>query len=67
MDKIKKAVNFLSTISAPPSVGIILGSGLGEMVKHMEDIIVVPYYKIPFFQVTTAHSHDGELLIGELF
>lgn len=36
------------------------------MLKRIENQIVIPYEDIPFFEVTTAHSHVGELIVGTL-
>lgn len=66
IQKINAAVSYLSSRvpGSPPTHGIILGSGLGDIVDHMENQVVVPYEEIPFFQRTTAHSHTGALIIG---
>ena len=47
-----------------PRVGIILGSGLGEVVSQLENARHLPYSKIPHFQRSTVAGHAGEMLLG---
>lgn len=47
-----------------PEAGIVLGSGLGDLAKAIEDPIVVPYKDIPEFPVSTAIGHAGNLICG---
>lgn len=49
-----------------PKVGIILGSGLGDLADEVEDPIVVPYRQIPHFPVSTVAGHAGTLVLGTL-
>lgn len=49
-----------------PSVGIVLGSGLGKLADIIQDPVVVPYKDIPGFPVSTAVGHKGNFIIGEL-
>ena len=49
-----------------PQVGIVLGSGLGNLVERIEDQIVIPYKDIPGFPVSTAVGHAGNLISGFL-
>lgn len=47
-------------------VGLILGSGLGELADEIEDSIVIPYTEIPSFPVSTVAGHAGQLVFGTL-
>jgi purine-nucleoside phosphorylase len=47
-----------------PRVGIILGSGLGEVVSRLEDPRYLPYADIPHFPRSTVAGHAGKLLLG---
>lgn len=47
-------------------VGLILGSGLGELADEIEDKIVIPYTEIPSFPVSTVEGHAGQLVYGTL-
>jgi purine-nucleoside phosphorylase len=47
-----------------PSVGLVLGSGLGGFAQALEARSVVPYGEIPHFPTSTAIGHKGELVLG---
>ncbi len=49
-----------------PVAGIILGSGLGTLVNHIEDQIVIPYVSIPGFPAATALGHKGNFISGKM-
>ncbi len=47
-----------------PSVGLVLGSGLGAFAESVENATVIPYAEIPHFPSSTAIGHKGELVLG---
>lgn len=47
-------------------VGIILGTGLGKLVDHIEIEHVINYADIPHFPVSTVEFHRGRLIFGKL-
>lgn len=47
-------------------VGIILGSGLGELGNKIEDPTIIPYREIPNFAHSTAIGHKGNFICGKL-
>ena len=49
-----------------PKVGLILGSGLGDLAKSIEEPDIIPYQKIPYWPTSTVHGHSGQLVIGKL-
>lgn len=49
-----------------PEIGLILGSGLGELADEIEDAIKIPYEDIPNFPVSTVVGHAGQLVYGTL-
>lgn len=49
-----------------PTIGIILGTGLGKMAHEIVPEVVVPYDDIPHFPLSTVESHHGKLIIGTL-
>ena len=66
MEKIKEATNdILHHINVQPEIGIILGSGLGELADEMVDATVIDYVDIPHFPTSTVEGHAGKLVIGE--
>jgi len=65
--RIEETVNFLRTkTSARPDIGIILGTGLGALVKDINIEVEIPYDKIPYFPVSTVEFHAGKLIFGKL-
>jgi len=65
--QITEAVEFLRTkTSSKPPIGIILGTGLGGLVKEIKTEVVVDYSDIPHFPVSTVESHHGKLIFGTL-
>ena len=50
----------------PPDFGIILGTGLGDLVQEMEVEIEIPYADIPHFPSSTMEFHQARLLYGML-
>lgn len=66
-DKVKESAAFIqSRITQKPSAGIILGSGLGNLVDIMEDKTVIPYTEIPNFPRSHVEGHAGNLVIGRI-
>lgn len=50
----------------PLETGIILGTGLGQLIQNIDIIMEIPYDEIPYFPVSTVESHHGKLIIGRL-
>ena len=57
---IKEKTNYL------PELGIILGSGLGELVNEVKKQVAIPYSDIPGFPVSSVKGHEGNLILGQL-
>jgi purine-nucleoside phosphorylase len=64
--------NFQETVSAivtrhsrPPSVGLILGSGLGDFAETLENRTSIPFDELPHFPHSTVPGHAGKLVLGE--
>ncbi|MBX7203074.1 MAG: purine-nucleoside phosphorylase [Bacteroidia bacterium] len=47
-----------------PIAGIILGTGLGGLVKEIDTKFIIPYEEIPHFPVSTVEGHSGKLIFG---
>lgn len=47
-------------------VGLILGSGLGELADEITDRVVIQYTDIPSFPISTVEGHEGQLVYGTL-
>ena len=49
-----------------PTVGIVLGTGLGALAKEIAAEATIPYGQIPHFPHSTVESHAGQLVCGTL-
>ncbi len=66
-EKIQESVDVIRTKSeSRPSVGIILGTGLGALADEITDKTVIDYADIPHFPLSTVESHHGKLILGSL-
>jgi purine-nucleoside phosphorylase len=52
--------------SVAPRVGMILGTGLGDLAGQIQQTAAIPYGDIPHFPKSTAPSHAGRLVCGSL-
>lgn len=70
IERIHRSANFvmekLRVAGLQPTVGIVLGSGLGRLAEKIENPVVIPYKEIPGFPVSTAVGHKGNFIIGTL-
>jgi purine-nucleoside phosphorylase len=67
LKKIKETSDYiLEKITTRPSIGIILGTGLGGLSHEIADPIMIPYKDIPHFPVSTVEGHQGRLIAGRL-
>jgi purine-nucleoside phosphorylase len=49
-----------------PRLGLMLGSGLGELAERLDDSIEIPYGELPGFHVGGLAGHAGALVLGRL-
>lgn len=67
LQTIKETAQFIrAKVSDMPKTAIILGTGLGELVSHIEITAEIPYSEIPNFPVSTVEGHSGKLIFGKL-
>ncbi|SFP25096.1 purine-nucleoside phosphorylase [Salibacterium halotolerans] len=65
--KTQEAAAYLQeTITVNPDIGLILGSGLGDLAEEIENAVKVDYEDIPHFPVSTVEGHAGRLVAGTL-
>jgi purine-nucleoside phosphorylase len=64
IDETRAAVR--KRIAVRPSIGIILGTGLGELVKEIKGKKSIPYDELPNFPVSTVESHENQLVFGRI-
>lgn len=66
-NKVQETVKFLQEKGiTTPDYGIILGTGLGNLVEKIKVQLIIPYNEIPNFPVSTVEGHSGELIFGEI-
>ncbi len=67
MKKVEEGINFLQEKGIPePQVGLILGSGLGELAEEVEGGIRIPFTDVPHLPPSTVPGHSGQFVVGEL-
>ena len=66
-NKIQESASYIkSKTDVIPSIGLILGSGLGVLADEIENPVKISYNEIPNFPVSTVEGHAGQLVIGNL-
>lgn len=66
-DKIQQAKIFLEEKGITnPEVGVVLGTGLNQLINHIEVEKNISYSDIPHFPVSTVEFHKGKLIYGRL-
>ena len=56
----------LSQTPLLPTIGLVLGSGLGGFADELSEATRIPYENIPFFPRSTAVGHAGQMVIGNV-
>src|SRR4051794_31981618 len=65
IEKIDEAVRYIRGRSTlQPEVGVILGSGLGDVVDAVEIETAIPYAEIPGAKASTVLGHQGRMIFG---
>ena len=61
------AADFVRTrYASAPTLGIILGSGLGNFATQVESPTMIPYAEIPGWPLSTVKGHAGQLILGHI-
>ena len=64
-EQAEEAANFVRGRSRlRPTVGLVLGSGLGAFADSLAGATRIPYGEIPHFPTSTAIGHRGEMVMG---
>lgn len=67
MSKILEAKAFIEEkLTEKPTIGLVLGSGLGVLAEEIEEATIISYDEIPHFTKSTVVGHKGQLVIGKL-
>jgi purine-nucleoside phosphorylase len=65
--RVQQAGRFLrARAGAPPSVAVVLGSGLGALVRDVEDARVIPCAAVPHFPTPAVEGHASQVVFGRL-
>lgn len=64
IDETLKVINGVTKENYP--VGIILGTGLGGLVKEIKIAHEINYSDLPHFPLSTVESHEGKLIFGKI-
>ncbi len=66
-ERARAAADYLaSKTPLQPTLGIILGSGLGDFANSVENAVAVPYAEIPHFPQSTVEGHSGRMILGTI-
>jgi purine-nucleoside phosphorylase len=67
LDDIRETVEFLSSLMKnAPEIGMITGTGLGNLTENIAVDFRVPFEKIPHFPTSTVEGHQGNLVGGTI-
>jgi purine-nucleoside phosphorylase len=67
MQQLEEAASYIRKyIRDTPEIGIVLGSGLGNLTQELEEEAAIAYRDSPHFPVATVEGHEGKLLLGRL-
>ena len=67
IEKINESLAFLKAKGIKDkAIGIILGTGLGDLVEHLNIESEIPYGDIPHFPKSTMEFHKARLLYGKI-
>src|SRR5256885_16718236 len=65
IEAIDDAVRYIrSRSSLAPEVGVVLGSGLGNVVEAVDIETEIPYSDIPGAKASTVLGHQGRMILG---
>jgi purine-nucleoside phosphorylase len=65
-DRVEEAAAFIRSRTPTPDVAIVLGSGLGDFAKTLENPVSIPYAELPHWPASKIVGHEGRLAIGTL-
>jgi purine-nucleoside phosphorylase len=64
-DRALETANWLKErANGQPVLGLILGSGLGDLADSLTDAVVIPFHEIPHFPVSAVEGHAGNIVMG---
>jgi purine-nucleoside phosphorylase len=65
LKEIQAATDFISKrLNASPEIGLITGTGLGNITQRIKPDLRMHYGEIPYFPVSTTEGHRGTIISG---
>ncbi|MHB1005165.1 MAG: purine-nucleoside phosphorylase [Chloroflexota bacterium] len=49
-----------------PRIGLILGTGLGDIAERVDNAETIPYAVLPYFPQPSVEGHQGDLVLGRI-
>jgi purine-nucleoside phosphorylase len=66
-DQVREAADAVRAgIGEVPSIGIVLGSGLGGVVESLDDAVSMEYGHLPHWPASRVAGHDGRMVVGKI-
>tara|TARA_B110000046_G_scaffold25332_3_gene24849 strand:- start:42894 stop:43703 length:810 start_codon:yes stop_codon:yes gene_type:complete len=67
MENIRAATDYIKSRGVKEAtIGIVLGTGLGNLALQIDAEEIIDYADIPNFPISTVESHSGKLIYGNL-
>ena len=67
LQAIRETADFIrGQVPELPKIAVILGTGLGDLVNHIDIVKELDYKNIPNFPISTVEGHSGKLIFGRL-
>jgi purine-nucleoside phosphorylase len=64
-DKVKEAADAVRVrVRQLPTIGIVLGSGLGDFANSLGESVSTPYADLPHWPASAVVGHEGRLVVG---
>ena len=64
-DQILRAADLVrSRVACVPTIGIVLGSGLGAFAGRLQNAVSIPYDAIPGWPPSRIVGHEGRMVVG---
>lgn len=64
---LRQSVDYIHAVTdIQPQIALVLGSGLGAIVRDIKNPVKISYENIPHFPMASVEGHVGELVLGTL-
>ncbi|MEP6466738.1 MAG: purine-nucleoside phosphorylase, partial [Parafilimonas sp.] len=67
LDRLQETTSYIQTkFNGQPTIGVVLGSGLGNFTNEMQIACEINYSELPHFPISTVRGHSGKLIFGNI-